>query len=179
MKLKLITAFGLAAIISVVYLVISSTGDNRAVEEKNEQAIIEMVHEYSTTNEEDETASITPTELIITDSNDQEVIYDLVGDDFFVSIAPYVEETHPCTYHNLTGCQGEMIEEEFDIYIENTKGEVIVDESLTSLANGFIDLWLPREETYYITIEHNGKTVDSEFSTFEDDATCITTMQLL
>ncbi|UTR15296.1 CueP family metal-binding protein [Salipaludibacillus sp. LMS25] len=179
MKVKFITAFGLAAIISVIYLFIAGTGDNRVVEEKDEETIKEMVAAYSTGSVDDETASITPTELIITDSDDQDVTYDLLGDDFFVSIAPYVDETHPCTYHNLTGCQGEMVEKEFDVYIENSEGDVMIDEALTSLTNGFIDLWLPRDDTYYITIEHDGKKVNSEFSTFEDDATCITTMQLL
>ena len=78
----------------------------------------------------------------------------------------------------MTGCQGEMAEEEFDVYIEDTEGNLILDETLKSQSNGFIDLWLPRDKTYRITIVHDGKTVKSEFSTFENDSTCITTMQL-
>ncbi|SES06777.1 hypothetical protein SAMN05518684_107104 [Salipaludibacillus aurantiacus] len=53
-----------------------------------------------------------------------------------------------------------------------------VDETIQSPPNGFIDLWLPRDKTYHVTIEHDGKTVESEISTFEGDDTCITTMQL-
>jgi hypothetical protein len=79
----------------------------------------------------------------------------------------------------LAGCQGEMVEKEFDVYIEDKDGNIIVDETLKSQANGFIDLWLPRDKTYHIKIEHNGKTVESEMSTFESDGTCITTMQLM
>ena len=78
----------------------------------------------------------------------------------------------------MTGCQGEMVEEEFDVYIEDTEGNLILDETLKSQSNGFIDLWLPRDKTYRITIAHDGKTVKSEFSTFKNDDTCITTMQL-
>jgi hypothetical protein len=78
----------------------------------------------------------------------------------------------------LTGCQGELVEEEFDVYIEDTEGNLILDETLKSQSNGFIDLWLPRDKTYRITIVHDEKTVESEFSTFENDDTCITTMQL-
>jgi hypothetical protein len=78
----------------------------------------------------------------------------------------------------LTGCQGEMVEEEFDVYIEDTEGNLILDKTLKSQSNGFIDLWLPRDKTYRIKIAHDGKTVRSEFSTFESDGTCITTMQL-
>src|SRR5699024_10618850 len=97
---------------------------------------------------------------------------------FFVSIAPYINETHPCKDHSLTGCQGELVEEEFEIYIQDTEGNIMVDDSWKTEANGFIDLWLPRDTTYQITINHNGKKVESEFSTFENDGTCITTMQL-
>ena len=71
-----------------------------------------------------------------------------------------------------------MVEEEFNVYIEDTEGNLILDETLKSQSNGFIDLWLPRDKTYRITIAHDGKTVESEFSTFKNDNTCITTMQL-
>ncbi len=80
--------------------------------------------------------------------------------------------------HNLTGCQGELVEQEFDVFIEDEDGNVIVDEKITSLENGFIDLWLPRKKTYAVTIAYDGKTVESDLSTFEKDGTCITTMQL-
>lgn len=72
-----------------------------------------------------------------------------------------------------------MVEEEFDVYIEDMDGNVILDETLKSQPNGFIDLWLPRDQKYQVKIEHNGKQVESEISTYENDATCITTMQLM
>ncbi|MDV2686884.1 CueP family metal-binding protein, partial [Alkalihalophilus lindianensis] len=43
----------------------------------------------------------------------------------------------------------------------------------------FIDLWLPRNKTYQMKIELDGKKVESGLSTFNDDPTCITTMQLM
>ncbi|KHF38010.1 hypothetical protein LQ50_23980 [Halalkalibacter okhensis] len=79
----------------------------------------------------------------------------------------------------MTGCQGEMVNEEFDVYIEDMEGHVLIDEAMTSLANGFIDLWLPREKTYRVSITHNGNIAESELSTFEGDETCITYMQLM
>lgn len=79
----------------------------------------------------------------------------------------------------MTGCQGELIEEELNVYIEDMEGNEIVNEALTSQSNGFIDLWLPRDKTYRTVIEHDGKSVESEISTFENDNTCITTMQLM
>jgi len=78
----------------------------------------------------------------------------------------------------LTGCQGELVEETFDVFIEDKDGNVILDDEVVSQKNGFLDLWLPRDQTYKVKIEHDGKVVESELSTFENDGTCITTMQL-
>lgn len=72
-----------------------------------------------------------------------------------------------------------MVEKEFDVYIEDTDGNVILDEKVKSQANGFIDFWLPRDKTYITKIEYDGKVVESKLSTFENDPTCITTMQLM
>lgn len=78
----------------------------------------------------------------------------------------------------MTGCQGELKEEKFELYIEDEEGYVILDEEVQSQANGFIDLWLPRDKKYQVKIANNGKVVESELSTFEGDGTCVTTMQL-
>ncbi len=71
-----------------------------------------------------------------------------------------------------------MVEKEFEVYIEDNEGNVIVNETMKSQANGFIDLWLPRDKKYHVTISNDGKMVESKLSTFENDGTCITTMQL-
>lgn len=78
----------------------------------------------------------------------------------------------------MTGCQGELADTDFDVYIEDAEGNVILKEKVKSQGNGFFDLWLPRDETYQIRIKYDGKTSESEISTFENDGTCITTMQL-
>ena len=39
--------------------------------------------------------------------------------------------------HSLTGCQGELVEEEFDVFIEDTEGNVILEEKVKSQANDF------------------------------------------
>lgn len=71
------------------------------------------------------------------------------------------------------------MEKEFNVYIEDEEGNVVVDDTLTSFANGFIDLWLPRDRIYQVKIEYDGKAAESTISTFDGDNTCITTMQLL
>lgn len=142
--------------------------------------IKEKVHAYSVgTFDEDINASITSHELIVKQNGEVKETFELPKDEFFVSIAPFETQTHECAIHSLTGCQGELVEKEFDVYIEDEKGEVVIDEKMASLENGFIDLWLPRDQNYTVKISHNGKSVESELSTFEGDYTCITTMQLL
>ncbi|GAE94993.1 hypothetical protein JCM21714_4196 [Gracilibacillus boraciitolerans JCM 21714] len=146
--------------------------------ELSTQELKDLVHDYSTDKKTAEAASISSSNLVITEEG-KEVTYDLSKNDFFVSIAPYEMATHPCENHSLTGCQGEMRNQEFDLYIEDTDGNVIVDKTINSFDNGFIDLWLPRNKTYKTKIEYNGKVAESDISTFDKDGTCITTMQLI
>ncbi|HEY4600577.1 MAG TPA: CueP family metal-binding protein [Cerasibacillus sp.] len=177
MKLRII----IIAIVASFILVAcnnASTNEENSNESQEAEDIKQLVHDYSIGKANDESASITSKHLIITDGDQEETILDLPKDEFFVSIAPFINETHPCTNHSLTGCQGEMVEQTFDVYIEDLDGKVVIDETMQSLENGFIDLWLPRDQTFRVKITHEGKEVESEISTFESDGTCITTMQL-
>src|SRR5699024_9958198 len=175
MKKGLLAVIGLLLILIVAACSESESTSN----EKEPQDIKNMVQDYSLGESDAVSASITSEELIVTDSNDKETTYNLRGDEFFVSIAPFVETTHPSTNHSLTGCQGELVEKEFDVYSEDEDGNVLVDEKMTSLKHGFIDFWLPRDKTYNVEIQYDGQTAESEISTFEGDNTCITTMQLI
>lgn len=157
-------------------VVLAACGNDK--QDKSTEDMKEKVHSYSVGEFENTTASITSHELIVTEDGDKKSSYDLPADEFFVSIAPFLTYTHECAIHSLTGCQGELVEKEFDIYIEDEDGKVIVDEKMTSLENGFIDLWLPRDQNFQVKISHDDKTVESTISTFKGDNTCITTMQL-
>ena len=142
------------------------------------QDIKKLVNDYSVGNIEEQTAAINSHQLIVTKSDKSQVTYDLPEDEFFVSIAPYIDQTHPWQTHSLTGCQGELVEEEFDVLIEDEDGNIILDEKVTSQANGFIDLWLPRDKTLQVSISQDGKAAKQELTTFKGDDTCVTTMQL-
>lgn len=166
------------ALFSIILLTACGSNDN-VKEVKQVDDVRAIVDEYSAGNfTDDHSASISATELIITNNDESQEVYDLPDDDFFVSIAPFINETHPCDIHSLTGCQGELVDADFDIYIENESGEIIVNDTINSGENGFVDLWLPRDESYTVTVDYDGKSVESELSTFEQDGTCITTMQL-
>lgn len=64
-------------------------------EEGTTEDIKGLVHEYSVGEFNDQTASITSTELIITNSDESETVYPLPEEEFFVSIAPFIKDTHP------------------------------------------------------------------------------------
>lgn len=170
---------GLFAVIGLLLIILLSACNDSTQEIEGEKNIKEMVYEYSVNSIDGVNASITSQELIVTESDNEKTTYNLPEDEFFVSIAPFINTTHPCTNHSLTGCQGELIDKEFDVYIQDEDGNVVVNETITSLKNGFIDLWLPRDKTFQVKIEYDGKIAESEISTFEGDNTCITTMQLI
>src|SRR5699024_11273577 len=100
-----------------------------------------LVHDYTVGNVEAASASITSTELVVTDENQNETTYDLPEDEFFVSIAPFLNETHPCDIHSLTGCQGELVNEDLEEQIENSSDEVILDEMQQTEAISYIVIY--------------------------------------
>lgn len=173
MKLKM-----LALLVFAFLLLGACSNEDNGADITSAADIKQLVQDYTMGEAEAASASITSSELIVTDENEEETTYDLPEDEFFVSIAPFVNETHECTIHSLTGCQGEMVNEDFDIHIENSSGDVILDETKQTEANGFVDIWLPKEDTYDVTIIQDGKETTSEISTFDGDKTCITDMQL-
>lgn len=179
MKWKALAVPGAIVIAVGVYLLAGNAGEskNTSIEASD---VKQMVHNLSTRQLAAESASITPKQLIVTDQNAKETTYDLPKDEFFLSIAPYINKTHPCAIHSLTGCQGELSDQEFTVTIHDTDGNPVMDQTtMKSQSNGFIDLWLPRDKTYNITVEQDGKRADSQISTFEKDNTCITTLQLI
>ncbi|MCB2412498.1 CueP family metal-binding protein [Demequina sp. TTPB684] len=125
-------------------------------------------------------ASIRPNELLLSDDQARETALAMPADEFYVSLAPYVNQTHDCYFHSLTTCKGEL--QNVDVHVlvtDKATGEILVDETRTTFDNGFMGLWLPRDIDASITIEYDGKSATSDLSTSnDDDATCVTTMQL-
>lgn len=138
-----------------------------------------VVAEYGANKTTDEKVSITSTQLIVTDMNNDEITYALPKGEFSVSIAPYINETHTCKDYSLTGCQGELVQKEIKVFIESEKGEVLVDGGLITLENGFIDLLLPRNEAFVVKMSYDGMSVTGDLTTFEEDGTYVTTLQMM
>lgn len=123
-------------------------------------------------------ASVQPEALVLTD-NVREVTMDMPDDVTYLSIAPYVEQTHECHYHSLTTCRGELSGQDIEVRIvDDTTSEVIVAESTTTFDNGFAGFWVPRSLQGTIEVTYGGRSGTTPFSTTGDAATCITTLQL-
>ncbi|UNX55694.1 CueP family metal-binding protein [Georgenia sp. TF02-10] len=123
-------------------------------------------------------ASVRPDELLLSDG-EQDLALEIPGDRHYLSIAPYVNQTHECFYHSLTTCTGELSGEEVQVRIvDDATGEVLVEEQATTFDNGFVGLWLPREVEGTIEVSHDGLTGVTDFSTTDEGATCVTTLQL-
>src|SRR5690606_37866330 len=123
-------------------------------------------------------ASIRPDQLLLTGASGEETSIEMPADEFYVSIAPYVDQTHECFFHSLTTCKGELGNEEINVQVIDDSGKTLVDESVQTYDNGFVGLWLPRDINGTITIEHQGRSATDSISTGQDDPTCITTLQL-
>ncbi|MEV6303911.1 CueP family metal-binding protein [Actinoplanes sp. NPDC051861] len=123
-------------------------------------------------------ASVRAGELLISDGG-QEHSLPIPADRFYLSVAPYLRQTHDCFYHAPTGCRGELAGKQAHVKIVNdADGTVLVDESRTTFANGFVGFWLPRDITGILQITSDGKAAETKISTGEDAATCLTTLRL-
>ena len=125
----------------------------------------------------DLTASVRADEVLVGDGT-TEVAVPLAGDDFYVSIAPYVRSTHECFFHSLAGCQGELVEEPVEVRITTGDGQVLVDEAATTYTNGFVGFWLPKDVEGTIEVSHAGLRGAVPFSTTDGSPTCVTTLRL-
>lgn len=124
-------------------------------------------------------ASVQPGELVLTDQTGNEATLAVPEDEFYVSIAPFVEITHDCYFHSLTTCLGELQNTEVDVTITDSEtGETLVDEAVRTYDNGFVGFWLPADIDAEVTIEYDGRTASAPLATGDEDPTCITTLQL-
>lgn len=95
-----------------------------------------------------------------------------------VAIAPYVNQTHPCKTHFMSGCQGELVNTPVNVLVKNQAGKTIMNKTVKTLPNGFLELWLDRNQTYQVTMKTGGKTTTGTLNTQAGSDTCVTTMRL-
>lgn len=142
------------------------------------EQIVEAIDQDDTARPLDFKASVRPGELILGDAQGEYSLPLTSDDGFYLSIAPFVNRTHDCYFHSLATCKGELAGDTMHVTITDSAGTVLVDDEVTTYANGFVGFWLPRDITGTVEVDFDGRTGSVPFATADDSATCLTTLQL-
>lgn len=151
--------------------------ENQLSFDSNEE-LVEYL-EYSTDKASQLNAQIFPRKIVFKD-NKKSVEWPLNDDLFYLSFAPYLDQTHPCTFHVPTGCQGELPKRKFDVKITNNDtGEIIYDSEVETATNGFAGVWIPRNIDGTLEVSYYGQKAIEIFQTTDESPTCLTTLKLI
>ncbi|HEY8498236.1 MAG TPA: CueP family metal-binding protein [Limnochordales bacterium] len=104
----------------------------------------------------------------------------LPAQSMYVAVAPYLEHTHPCTVHYISSCRAELAGVPFVVTARTADGRVVLQQTLTSLPNGFVELWLPRGMDLVLTVEWPEARLvgQGRIVTGADAPTCVTDIRL-
>lgn len=70
----------------------------------------------------------------------------------------------------------ELKNQKFQVRVTSRDGKIVFDDILTSMDNGFFEIWLPRDlEDASINIRYGEKEVTADISTTPGERTCLTT----
>lgn len=108
----------------------------------------------------------------------QEKTVTLPKQQMVVAIAPYVNKTHPCETHFTSGCQGEMVNTPVGVLVKDKTGKTLLNKTVKTLPNGFLELRLPRNQTYQVTLKAGGKSTTGTLTTNTNSKTCVTDLRL-
>jgi len=110
--------------------------------------------------------------------NGETVSVPLPAETMVLSVAPYRSATHPCEIHSFSGCSGEMVRADVRVLARTADGTLLIDQTVTTMDNGFVDLWLPRNIRIHLTLESGGEQTAGWVSTYISSATCLTGFRL-
>jgi hypothetical protein len=71
-----------------------------------------------------------------------------------------------------------MPDTKFDVIATDQDGNALINGTMTTLRNGFMELWLPRDRSIHLTISAKGRKAGGSIGTYDQSNTCITTFQL-
>lgn len=78
----------------------------------------------------------------------------------------------------MSSCQGELANTTLHVKAVGQDGAELLNEDIRTMANGFLELWLPRNQNVQVTIQGSGKQAVGTVETFLRSKTCITNFQL-
>jgi len=62
--------------------------------------------------------------------------------------------------------------------VDQDNKNVLADETMTTLQNGFFEIWLPRNRRIMVSVRGGDLRAEGVIETFPDSKTCVTTFQL-
>ncbi len=121
---------------------------------------------------------VTPREVVFKFPKGKEKRIPLPKEKMYVAVAPYINKTHTWIDHNFTSCTGELVNKVFKVKAIDKDDNILFDETVTTLRNGFFELWLPRNRKIELTIQGLDRKASGTIRTTDFNKTCITTIQL-
>jgi len=171
-------------LIALLFLLLSCS-ESTDVNYDDEISIIENMNIKDAINQANEwrsshskiTSYITTEQLTIEFPDGREVTKKLPDNEMYIAVAPYINTTHTCSNHYISTCDAELKNKTFNVLatIDNSS---IINENFTSMNNGFIELWLPRNKTITILVEYGNLKSSETISTSKNSKTCYTTFYL-
>jgi hypothetical protein len=183
MKDTTMKIFTLIAIASIIILSCSNEtdpdydSDINSLSGKNIYESINIANQWRVSKTKI-TSFITPRELVFQFPDGREVKKSLPSDSMYIAIAPYQTYTHTCSTHYLSTCKAEKINTLFAVSVKDDKGNYIFDKQITTLDNGFFEIWLSRNKTFNLHIAEGSLNADEIITTSDVSKTCITTALL-
>lgn len=177
----LLYLFFAAILVLAVVVLVSRNNDQSqtAFLEKyqlNGLTVEEMVFKLDSTTQEDSNlrSSITSEELILTDDS-QEIRLPLPEGKFYLSFAPYLNQTHPCATHSLTTCRGELVGQPIHALVRDDSGNILLDADYVTMENGFTGIWLPADISATLEVTYGDLKTSAPILTAAGSDTCLTT----
>ncbi|MFA5180543.1 MAG: CueP family metal-binding protein [Syntrophales bacterium] len=121
---------------------------------------------------------VTPDAVNFQFKDGKTVAVPLPDDLMIVSIAPYVNKTHPCATHTMSSCDAELKITNVKVVAVTAGGKTLINKTMKTAPTGFLDLWLPRNQAINITVNSKGKSATGKIFTNRDSKTCETTLKL-
>lgn len=145
---------------------------------KDATQVIDALDQKTGERQRDVLASVRYDQLVLKDGATETKV-PLPADKFYLSVAPYVDQTHDCFYHSLTTCQGELAGKTVNVKITDASGKTLVDGPTSTYSNGFVGFWLPRDIKGTISVSYEGRSATAPISTGKEDPTCLSTLKLV
>lgn len=126
----------------------------------------------------DVTTFVTPDAVQFKFKDGKSVSVPLPDDQMVVSIAPYIHNTHTCSTHYMSKCDGELKNTPVKVKAVTAGGKVLINKTIKTPPTGFFDLWLPRDQEIDLSVSAMGKKAKGKILTYRNSKTCDTTLKL-